>query len=153
MSFALLWSSLSSITMKFWLGICESWESELCSLYVMSPCWDIEVFVWTLYLSIDCGRLGVLLPNHLFPKSLLSLIHQQSKRNYPLNQSYSYLHWIHFCLRLTHHAFYPPLQTNHDGLLQNIHHNHLIEWYLFSPWSNGEIAYLVLKSNHSPIHW
>jgi hypothetical protein len=60
-------------------------------------------------------------------------LNQQSKGNYPLNQSHSYLHWIHFCLRLTHQPFYPPLQTNHDGLLQNIRHNHLIERYLFSP--------------------
>jgi hypothetical protein len=86
-------------------------------------------------------------------KFVSDLRHQQSKRNYPLNQSHSYLHWIHYCLRLTYQSFYPPLQTNHDGLLQNIHHNHLNEWYLFSPWSNREIAHLVLKSNHSPIHW
>ena len=84
-SFTLLWSSLSNISIKLFKKICYSWASKLCSLCVISPQWEIMVFAWTfiyrLWSTVCLIRRTN--QNHVFPKSFLYLIHEQSKRNYP----------------------------------------------------------------------
>ena len=137
--FTLLWSSLSNISIKLWLRIYDSLASKLCSLCVMSPQWEIRVFAWTfIYRLWSTGRLiRRTNQNHVFPKSFLYLIHEQSKRNYP---------------RISHNHIYPPWQTKHNGLVQNVYHNHFIEWYLFLPWYSWKFAQLTLNSYHSLIH-
>ena len=78
--------------------------------------------------TIVICRLGV--SSDILPKPFVSQIIAILDSSAVAEKSYSYLHWIHFCLRLSHQPFYPPLQTKHYGLVQDVHHNYLIEWYL-----------------------